>query len=51
MEADIQNVAKKYLLPENMITIAVGNRKAVESGLKAGGFGPVELLDPNATAK
>ena len=46
MESEIQNVAKKYLLPENMVTIAVGDRKVIESGLKSGGFGTVEFLDP-----
>jgi zinc protease len=33
-EADIQNVAKKYLLPEKTIVIAVGDRKTIEPGLK-----------------
>ena len=38
-EADIKNVAKKYLRPENMIVIAVGDRKVIESGLKGAGLG------------
>jgi zinc protease len=30
-EADIRSVAKKYLLPERMIVIAVGDRKVIEA--------------------
>jgi zinc protease len=50
-EADIQNVAKKYLLPENMIIVAVGDRKTIEAGLKSGGFGDVEIRDADGNPK
>jgi zinc protease len=50
-EADIKTVAKKYLHPEKMIVVAVGNRKTIESGLKSAGLGPVEVQDPNGTPK
>jgi zinc protease len=50
-EADIQNVAKKYLVPANMIVIAVGDRKAIESGLKSGGLGDLEIQDADGNPK
>jgi zinc protease len=43
MNPEIQNVAKKYLLPEKMIVIAVGDRKSIESGLRGAGLGEIEL--------
>jgi zinc protease len=51
MEADIQNVAKKYLIGDKTIVIAVGDRKAIESGLKAGGFGDLEFRDADGNPK
>jgi len=49
-EADIQNVAKKYLLANNMIVIAVGDRKTIEPGLRSG-FGDIELRDADGNVK
>jgi zinc protease len=46
-DAAIKGVAKKYLLPEKMIVIAVGDQKVIEGGLKAAGAGPVEIRDPD----
>jgi zinc protease len=43
MGPEIQSVAKKYLLPEKMIVIAVGDRKSIESGLRGAGLGEIEL--------
>jgi zinc protease len=42
--ADINRVANKYLTPDKMAIIIVGDRKAVEPGLKELGF-PITLLD------
>jgi zinc protease len=50
-EAEIQNVAKKYLKPENMIVIAVGDRKVIESGLKSAGLGNIEIRDTDGNVK
>jgi zinc protease len=50
-EADVQNVAKKYLFSANMIVIAVGDRKAIEPGLKSGGFGDIEVRDKNGNVQ
>ena len=50
-EADIKSVAKKYLHPEQMIVIAVGDKKTIESGLKSAGLGPVEVRDPDGNLK
>ena len=50
-EADIKNVAKKYLRPENMIVIAVGDRKIIEGGLKGAGLGSIEIRDVNGNVK
>ena len=50
-EADIKNVAKKYLRPENMIVIAVGDRKVIEGGLKGVGLGSIEIRDVNGNVK
>jgi zinc protease len=44
-EAQVQEVAKKYLMPEKMVVIAVGDRKVIEPGLKQLGFGKIELRD------
>jgi len=50
-DADIKAVAKKYLHPEKMIVIAVGDKKTIESGLKSAGLGPVEVRDPDGNPK
>ena len=47
----IKAVAMKYLLPEKMIVIAVGDQKVIESGLKSAGVGPVELRNPEGNPK
>jgi zinc protease len=50
-DTDIQNVAKKYLQPDRMVVIAVGDRKAIEPGLKSGGFGDIEVRDADGNVK
>jgi zinc protease len=50
-DAQIRDVAKKYLLPEKMIVVAVGDRKVIEGGLKSAGIGPVELRDPEGNPR
>jgi zinc protease len=50
-EQDIRNVAKKYLLPEKMLIVAVGDRKTIEGGLRALELGEVEIRDPDGNLK
>ena len=50
-EADVKNVAKKYLLRDKLVVIAVGDRKAIESGLKGAGLGQVEIRDKDGNLK
>jgi zinc protease len=44
--ANVQEVARKYLLPDQMLVVAVGDRKAIESGLRQLRLGDIELRDP-----
>ena len=48
--ADVQRVARQYLVPEKMAVVAVGDRKLVAPGLVSLRLGPVELrnFDGNA---
>jgi hypothetical protein len=38
-------VSKKYLVPANMVVVAVGDRKVIEPGLAKLGVGKVEIRD------
>jgi zinc protease len=49
--ADVQEVAKKYLTPEEMLIVAVGDRKMIEGGLKRLGWSPLELRDAEGNVK
>ena len=46
--AAVQAVARKYLVPDKMIVVAVGDRAKIGSGLEAQ-LGPAELRDPEGT--
>ena len=41
---DVQAVAKKYLVPEKMVVVAVGDRAKIAPGLEAQ-LGPAEIRD------
>lgn len=43
-KADVERVAKKYLDPEKVAIIIVGDRKAIEKGVRDLKLGPVEVL-------
>jgi len=41
----IEAMAKKYLIPEKMLVVAVGDRKKIEAGMSSLGLGKVQLRD------
>lgn len=43
--ADVQRVARNYIDPDHFVVVVVGDRKAIEPGLKALGLGPVHVRD------
>jgi predicted Zn-dependent peptidase len=44
-QADVQRVARKYIDPERLTIVVVGDRKQIEPGIRALGIGPVEIRD------
>ena len=42
--ADVARVAKTYLQPERFAVVIVGDRQAVEAGIRALGLGPITVL-------
>lgn len=45
--AAVQDVAKRYLVPSRMVTVAVGDRAKIESQLQAAGLKTIERRDPD----
>jgi zinc protease len=45
--AEIQRVAQKYIAPDQMVIVVVGDRTAVEPELRKLNLGPVEVYDTN----
>ena len=43
-KADVERVAKKYLDPEKVVIVIVGDRKTIEKGVRELKLGPVEVL-------
>ena len=46
--AEVQRVARKYLQPERMAVVIVGDRKAIEPGIRALNLGPINILTIDA---
>ena len=44
-EAQTQAIARKYIVPANMIVVAVGDRKAIEPALQKLNLGTIEIRD------
>jgi DNA-binding NarL/FixJ family response regulator len=44
-QADVQRVARKYINPERLSIVVVGDRKEIEPGLRKLGMGDVEIRD------
>ncbi len=43
-QADVQEVARKYIVPEQMLVVVVGDRASIEEEIRALGLGPVRIL-------
>ena len=48
---NVQAVARKYLAPDRMVVVAVGDRAKIEPGLKKLNLGGIQLLNPDGTPK
>jgi zinc protease len=44
-QADVQRVARKYIDPDRLAIVIVGDRKAIEPALTSIGIGPVAVVD------
>jgi zinc protease len=49
--ADVQRVADKYIQPDKLAVVVVGDRKTIEPGLKALNLGPLTVVEPAAVFK
>jgi zinc protease len=43
--ADVKRVADKYIVPDKMLVVIVGDRKVIEAGVRALNLGPVTVAD------
>jgi predicted Zn-dependent peptidase len=41
---DVQRAARKYILPDRFAVVIVGDRKAIEAGVRALNLGPVKVM-------
>ena len=48
--SDIASVATKYVDPENVAIVIVGDRKVIEPGLRAANVAPIVIVDENGKA-
>jgi zinc protease len=44
-EGQAQAIAKKYIVPANMVVVVVGDRKSIEPALRKLNLGPIEIRD------
>src|SRR5262249_11062341 len=42
--ADVQRVAQKYIAPNRLAVVVVGDRKVIEPGIKALNLGPIRVM-------
>lgn len=49
--ADVKRVADKYIQPDKLAVVVVGDRKTIEPGLKALNLGPLTVVEPAAVFK
>jgi zinc protease len=50
-DANVKDVAKKYLLPDKTLVVVVGDRKVIESSLKGLNLGEIEIRDADGNVK
>jgi predicted Zn-dependent peptidase len=43
--ADVKRAADKYIVPDKMLVVVVGDRKVIEAGVRALNLGPVTIVD------
>jgi zinc protease len=48
--SDIASVATKYVDPENLAIVIIGDRKVIEAGLRAANVAPIVIVDENGKA-
>jgi len=44
--ADVKRAADKYIVPDRLAVVIVGDRKAIEAGVKALNLGPITVVEP-----
>ena len=49
--ADVKRVADKYIVPDKLAVVIVGDRKAIESSVKALNLGPITVVEPGEIFK
>jgi predicted Zn-dependent peptidase len=45
--ADVQRVAQKYIQPDKFAVVVVGDRSAIEPGIRSLNLGPIQVLTPD----
>ena len=43
-QADVQRVARRYVVPNRMLVVIVGDRAKIEAGVRALNLGPLRVL-------
>ena len=49
--ADVKRAADKYIVPDKLAVVIVGDRKAIEASVKAMNLGPVTVVEPREIFK
>jgi predicted Zn-dependent peptidase len=44
--ADVKRAADKYILPDRLAVVIVGDRKTIEAGVRALNLGPITIVEP-----
>ena len=49
--ADVKRVADKYIVPDKLAVVIIGDRKVIEAGVKALNLGPLTVVEPSEIFK
>ena len=49
--ADVKRVADKYIVPDKLIVVIIGDRKTIESPIRALNLGPITFVEPGEAMK